>query len=85
MNQEHLKTILQYVQKPGQYLGNEVNAYHKDFNKTPIRVALVFPDAYEMGMSHNGLKILYEILNQMEGVVAERCFAPLAESGCGLL
>lgn len=77
MNDDQLKAILQHVQKPGQYLGNEVNSYHKDFKQTPIRVALIFPDAYEMGMSHNGLKILYEILNRMPNVVAERCFAPL--------
>lgn len=71
-----LKTILKYVQKPSQYLGNEVNAIHRDFVTHPIRICLVFPDAYELGMSHNGIRILYEILNRIEGVVAERAFAP---------
>lgn len=71
-----LTSILQSVQKPSQYLGNEVNAVHKDFADCDIRVVLIFPDAYEMGMSHMGLKILYDILNNIEGVVAERCFAP---------
>lgn len=71
-----LSRILQDVEKPSQYLGNEVNAVHKDFAAQTVRVALVFPDAYEIGMSHMGLKILYDILNNIEGVVAERCFAP---------
>lgn len=79
MNQEVLQSILKRVQKPGQYLGNEVNAVHKPFAETPVRVCLVFPDAYEMGMSHVGLKILYEICNREDGVVAERCFAPLKD------
>lgn len=74
-----LKAILKHVQKPAQYLGNEVNAIHRDFTLHPIRICLIFPDAYELGMSHNGLKILYNILNQLDGVVAERCFAPLKD------
>lgn len=68
--------FLKDIQKPGQYLGSEVNAVKKGFAVQRLRVALVFPDAYEMGMSHMGLKILYEILNAIPGVVAERCFAP---------
>jgi radical SAM family uncharacterized protein/radical SAM-linked protein len=71
-----LHKLLRDVEKPSQYLGNEVNAIHKDFSAQNLRVALVFPDAYEIGMSHMGLKILYDILNNIEGVVAERCFAP---------
>ena len=74
-----LKDILQKVQKPSQYLGNEVNSIHKDFDECSLRVCLVFPDAYELGMSHMGLKILYDILNNIEGIVAERCFAPLPD------
>ncbi|MCP5463953.1 MAG: TIGR03960 family B12-binding radical SAM protein [Deltaproteobacteria bacterium] len=76
---EQLNTILRSVQKPGQYLGNEANAIHKDNAKADLRVALIFPDAYEMGMSHVGLKILYALLNSLDGVVAERCFAPLPD------
>lgn len=71
-----LKNLLQGIMKPSQYLGNETNAIFKDFAKQKVRVALVFPDAYEMGMSHMGQKILYEILNSIDGVVAERVFAP---------
>jgi radical SAM family uncharacterized protein/radical SAM-linked protein len=76
-NLQNLHSLLANVQKPSQYLGNEINATHKDFDRQEVRVALVFPDAYEIGMSHMGLRILYDILNQIEGVVAERCFAPL--------
>lgn len=79
MISDQLHALLRRVQKPAQYLGNETNAVHKDFNSCSVRVALIFPDAYEMGMSHMGLKILYEILTSMEGVVAERCFAPLQD------
>jgi radical SAM family uncharacterized protein len=91
MDLNRLATILKDVEKPSQYLGNEVNAVHKDFAGQKLRVALVFPDLYEIGMSHMGLKILYDILNNIEGVVAERCFAPapdfekkLRESGLPL-
>ena len=76
MNEEKLHSILTRVQKPARYLGNEVNAIHKDFDLASVRVCLVFPDAYEIGMSHVGLKILYDILNRLPGVVCERCFAP---------
>lgn len=69
-------SLMARVTKPGQYLGNEVNAVHKDFDKKELRVCLVFPDAYEIGMSNTGLRILYTILNEIDGVVAERCFAP---------
>lgn len=91
MDLDRLATILKDVEKPAQYLGNEVNAVRKNFATAKLRVALVFPDLYEIGMSHMGLKILYDILNNIEGVVAERCFAPapdfekkLRESGLPL-
>jgi radical SAM family uncharacterized protein/radical SAM-linked protein len=64
------------LRNPLQYLNGEVNASHKDFDKAKARVALVFPDLYELGMSHLGLKILYEILNNREEYLAERAFAP---------
>ncbi len=79
MNLHQLHSILRQVQKPSQYLGNEVNAVHKDFNACQVRVALIFPDAYEIGMSHMGLRILYDILNKRKDVVAERAFAPLPD------
>src|SRR3990167_7680621 len=71
-----LESILARVTKPGQYLGNEVNVVKKSWDEASVRVCLVFPDKYEMGMSHVGLKILYKILNDLPGVVCERAYAP---------
>ncbi|MFQ5647412.1 MAG: TIGR03960 family B12-binding radical SAM protein, partial [bacterium] len=62
------------VEKPGRYIGNEINSASP--GKSLFRVALAFPDTYEIGMSYLGFKILYEILNNLDGVVAERVFAP---------
>ncbi len=67
--------ILPLVEKPGRYTGGEVNAVIKDFESVKLRFALVFPDVYEVGMSHLGLKILYSILNSRKDILAERCFA----------
>jgi radical SAM family uncharacterized protein/radical SAM-linked protein len=64
------------VSNPLRYLDGEVNAVHKEFDRTSLRVALAFPDLYELGMSHVGLKILYEIVNAREEYLAERVFAP---------
>lgn len=64
------------VERPGRYEGIEAGATIKDWAETPLRIALLFPDVYEIGMSHLGLPILYRALNSMEGVVAERAYAP---------
>ena len=64
------------VKNPLQYLDREVNARRRDFDSAAVRAALAFPDLYELGMSHLGLKILYEILNGEEDFLAERVFAP---------
>lgn len=76
MTHLELMDLLRTVERPAQYLGNEVNVTRKDFTSQKLRVCLVFPDKYEIGMSYMGQKILYDILNDMDGVVAERCFAP---------
>lgn len=68
--------IFPFVQKPSRYLGNEVNVIRKDLKKVRNRVALAFPDSYEVGMSHNGIRILYHLLNEREEVAAERVFLP---------
>ncbi len=68
-----------HVRNPLQYLDGEVNASRRDFDSAEVRIALVFPDLYELGMSHLGLKILYEVLNGREGYLAERAFAPAAD------
>jgi radical SAM family uncharacterized protein/radical SAM-linked protein len=66
--------ILLNTEKPSRYLGNEVNAIHKD--KKEVSFLLAFPDTYEVGMSHLGLQILYSVLNEIPYAQAERCFAP---------
>src|SRR3989338_5252032 len=73
---ELLYEILPQVRKPARYIGNEWNAVKKDHARVRASVALCFPDVYEVGMSHIGLKILYSILNEMEDVACERAFAP---------
>ncbi|HOG07792.1 MAG: TIGR03960 family B12-binding radical SAM protein [Syntrophales bacterium] len=70
------EAFLTRVEKPGRYLGGEVNAVVKDHAACRLSIALAFPDVYEVGMSHLGLQILYGILNAEPGVVAERCYAP---------
>lgn len=71
-----LRETLPYVNKPGRYLGHEYNTTLKTWNDAKIRCALVFPDLYEIGMSHQGLQILYHILNSKESILAERCYCP---------
>lgn len=68
--------ILFKVEKPARYIGGELNSVFKDKNAVDIRFAFCFPDVYEVGMSHLGLKILYHILNLREDTYCERCFAP---------
>ena len=71
-----LEDILLQVRKPGRYLGNEWNVVKKDFHKQDVKFAICFPDLYEAGMSHLGLRIIYGLLNSKEGVVCERVFLP---------
>jgi len=71
-----LDEILPFVSKPGRYLGNEWNAVHKDWESVQVKVALCYPDVYELGMSNLGLQILYSIINQREDSLAERVYAP---------
>ncbi len=73
---EKLEKVLPEVTKPSRYLGNEWNAVHKDHRQVEVKVALGFPDVYEVGMSHLGLHILYYEINRREDAVAERVFAP---------
>ncbi len=64
------------VEKPGRYEGLEVGAVVKDWDRAAVRVALCFPDVYEIGMSHLGIQVLYRALNREPGVLAERAYAP---------
>ena len=71
-----LERILSRVQKPARYTGGEYNAVKKDPREVDTRVAFCFPDTYEIGMSNLGMRILYGVMNNMEGVWCQRVFAP---------
>ncbi|OGP53444.1 MAG: hypothetical protein A2Y65_07065 [Deltaproteobacteria bacterium RBG_13_52_11] len=71
-----VKDLLPLVSRPTRYLGGEVNTSRKAIKQAKLRFALVFPDAYEIGMSHLGMQILYGLLNAQEGIVCERAFSP---------
>ena len=72
---ERLEPLLGRVAKPIQYLGGEVNAVVKDWDEHPVRWALCYPDAYEVGSPNQGMQILYEVLNERPGILAERAYA----------
>lgn len=69
-------SVLALVQKPGRYLGNEYGVVRKDPASVALRVALAFPDVYEIAQSHPGLHILYDLLNRRQDTYAERVYAP---------
>ena len=73
---ELLQRILPTVQKPARYTGGEFNEIKKDPGDVRVRVAFCFPDTYEIGMSNVGMRILYGVMNEMDGVWCERVFAP---------
>ncbi len=70
-----LEPLLPLVQKPIQYVGGELNATVKDWDEAQVRWALMYPDAYEVGLPNQGVQILYEVLNERPGVLAERTYA----------
>jgi hypothetical protein len=71
-----LDRILPFVQKPARYTGGEYNAVVKDWEEIRYKLALVFPDVYDLGMSNLGLAILYDIVNQRSDMLAERAYTP---------
>ena len=77
---EHIETkldrILLQVQKPGRYVGGELNSLLKNWDSVAVRVAFIFPDIYDIGVSNVGLKILYDQVNQRDDALAERAYAP---------
>ena len=73
---EKLQRILPTVQKPARYVGGEYHQTVKDKREVDLRVAFCFPDTYEIGMSNLGMRILYAVMNRMQGVWCERVFAP---------
>jgi radical SAM family uncharacterized protein/radical SAM-linked protein len=76
---ESLDAILPTIQSPSRYLGLERNLTRKPWDSVALRVALAFPDAYEIGMSHQGTRILYHLINRREDALAERTFAPMPD------
>lgn len=76
MNEKEFERLLLSVQKPGRYSGGEINSVIKDKEKVDVRFAFCFPDTYEIGMSHLGMKILYSQFNSREDIWCERVFAP---------
>lgn len=68
--------VLLTVEKPARYIGNEVNMVEKDLNKIDARFCMCFPDVYEIGMSHLGIQILYDMFNQREDTYCERVYSP---------
>ncbi|WP_431910153.1 TIGR03960 family B12-binding radical SAM protein [Nonomuraea jabiensis] len=70
-----LEALLPKVQKPIQYVGGELNSTVKDWDSADVRWALMYPDAYEVGLPNQGVAILYEILNELPGTLAERTYA----------
>jgi len=74
-----IKQFLPLVRRPSRYIGGEINSIKKDLSAVGLRYALAFPDSYEVGMSHLGMQILYQILNSNEKIACERVFAPWAD------
>ena len=76
MDEKNFERLLLSVQKPGRYSGGEINGVIKDKNSVDVRFAFCFPDTYEIGMSHLGMKILYSQFNSRDDIWCERVFAP---------
>jgi len=76
MSIKTIQDILPLIEQPSRYLGTEINSIKKDQRKVRLNFALVFPDLYEIGTSHLGLQILYNILNSHDEIAAERVYAP---------
>ncbi len=76
---EKLEKVLMKVQKPARYVGGEYNSIIKNKSEVNLRIALCFPDTYEIGMSNLGMRILYGVFNEMDGTWCERVFAPWSD------
>ena len=79
MYKDKLDRILLKVQKPSRYIGGEPNSIEKDPEKVTMRFAFCFPDTYDIGMSHLGMKILYSLINEVPEYWCERVFMPLPD------
>ncbi len=77
---DRLGSLSFLLERPGRYFDGELNRYAKEWDKNPCRILLLFPDVYEVGMSHLGLRIIYHILNNIEGVLADRAYLPWVDA-----
>ena len=80
----NLDDILPRVTRPGRYTGGEWNSIRKDWDSTPLKIALSYPDTYEIGMSNIALPILYDLFNRQPDVLAERVFAPWVDMAAAM-
>ncbi|MBS3995579.1 MAG: TIGR03960 family B12-binding radical SAM protein [Alkaliphilus sp.] len=76
MNRLQIEELLYAVEKPARYIGNEIHSRIKNIEECKVRFGFAFPDVYEIGMSHLGMHILYNLLNEEDGIFCERIFAP---------
>ena len=79
MSHKNIQDILPLVEKPSRYIGSEINTSKKDLSRMKMKMALAFPDLYEIGTSHFGIQILYHMINQLPEAAAERVFAPAGD------
>ncbi|OXU15044.1 TIGR03960 family B12-binding radical SAM protein [Sedimentisphaera salicampi] len=80
-NQQRIqRELLPIVEKPGRYIGGEVNSCRKDFDACDIRFGICFPDTYEIGMSNTGVSLIYELVNRLEWAGCERFFTPWTDA-----
>ena len=84
LSTERLDRLLDNVLKPSRYIGGEMNAVSKPFDQAELTFAFCFPDSYEVGMSHLGIKILYDIINKQPWALCERAFMPWPDMADGL-
>lgn len=84
MNSKYSR-LLSQIEKPLRYINHEINAVHKDFEKAKSRFCFIYPDIYEIGISHLGIKILYTIINKENNSMADRAYAPWPDLGDKLL
>ncbi len=74
--EKQLEQILPLVEKPGRYVGGEYNSIKKDWDEVQTKIALIFPDIYDLGLSNLGIQVLYEQINAQENMLAERAYSP---------
>ena len=77
--EDKILKLLPYVSVPSRYTGKEINAVHKELEKCKVKIALCYPDLYELGMSSLGLRVIYGLLNEDKDVVCERVFSPAGD------